>query len=146
MSAAEPVWRVAPALLLAQLQATLARLDAQGGNASIRMYSTARPQGLGQGGAPMAQVQLAHPAGVITADGLLQLTPADPAGSLVLESGTPRWGELVAADGEVLADGNVTDAAHGGCFQVSGGQTPAGDDAPKFYAGGLIMLATTALG
>lgn len=146
MSAAEPIWRVAPALLLAQLQGTLARLDAQEGNASIRLYSTARPGDMGQGGAPMAQVQLARPAGVITAAGLLQLTPADPAGSMVLESGTPRWGELVAADGTVLADGNVTDAAHGGCFQVSGGQTPEGDDAPVFYAGGLITLAATALG
>ena len=146
MSAADPIWRVAPALLLAQLQATLARLDALEGNASIRLYSTARPSDLGQGGTPMAQVQLARPAGVITEAGLLQLTPADPSGSMVLESGTPRWGELVAADGTVLADGNVTDAAHGGCFQVSGGQTPEGDDAPVFYAGGLISLAATALG
>jgi len=146
MSAVEPVWWVAPALVLAQLQATLARLDGETGNASIRLYSTARPESLGQGSAPMVQIQLALPAGVITAQGLLQLTPADPAGTMVLESGTPRWGELVAADGAVLADGNVTDAAHGGCFQVSGGQTPEGDDAPVFYAGGLITLAATALG
>ncbi|WP_312568272.1 hypothetical protein [Comamonas sp.] len=146
MSATEPVWRVAPALLLAQLQATLARLDGETGNACIRLYSTPRPEGMGQGAAPMAQVQLARPAGVITAQGLLQLTPADTAGAMVLESGTPRWGELVAADGAVLADGNVTDAEHGGCFQVSGGQTPEGDDAPVFYAGGLITLAATALG
>lgn len=146
MSAVEPVWRVAPALLLAQLQATLARLDGETGNASIRLYSTPRPEGVGQGAAPMAQVQLARPAGVITAQGVLQLTSADTAGAMVLESGTPRWGELVAADGAVLADGNVTDAAHGGCFQVSGGQTPEGDDAPVFYAGGIIRLAETALG
>ena len=146
MSGAEPIWRVAPALVLAQLQATLARLDAQEGHARIRLYSTERPADMGQGGTPMVEVALARPAGTITAQGLLQLTPADPAGAMVLESGTPRWCELVAADGAVLADGNVTDAAHGGCFQVAGAPTPEGDTSPMFYAGGLVTLTATTLG
>ena len=146
MSGAEPIWRIAPALVLAQLQATLARLDAQEGHARIRLYSTERPTGTGQGGTPMVEVALARPAGTITAQGVLQLTPADPAGTMVLESGTPRWGELVAADGAVLADGNVTDAAHGGCFQVAGAATPEGDTSPMFYAGGLVARTATSLG
>ena len=139
-------WRVSSALARTQLQATLTRLDAGTGNALVRLYATARPDDLGTPAAPMAEIPLAKPCGLITVDGLLDLMPATGEGVMVLQSGIPRWGELVAGDGVVLADGGVTDADHGGCFQVAGGKTAEGDDSPMFYAGGLITLSGTALG
>ena len=139
-------WRISAALARAQLQATLTRLDAGTGNAVVRLYATARSSGVGLGGSPMAEIKLAKPSGQITAEGLLDLKPATADGVMVLQSGVPRWGDLVAADGVVLADGGVTDADHGGCFQVAGGKTAEGDDSPMFYAGGLVTLSGTALG
>lgn len=139
-------WRISSVLNRAQLQGTLDRLDEGSGNAVVRLYATARPADLGTPAAPMAEIPLARPCGQITVDGLLDLTPATAEGVMVLQSGIPRWGELVAADGAVMADGGVTDADHGGCFQVAGGKTAEGDDSPMFYAGGLITLSGTALG
>ena len=139
-------WRLGEALARAQLQATLNRLDAGSGNAVVRLYATTRPADLGTTAAPMAEITLAKPCGQITVDGLLDLTVETVEGVMVLETGIPRWGELVAADGVVLADGGVTNADHGGCFQVAGGKTAEGDDSPMFYAGGLITLSGTALG
>lgn len=140
-----PIWRASSALLLAQLHGTLTRLDGTMGNARIRLYSSTRPDGVGQGVDPMVEIVLARPAGVITSDGLMRLSPESPGGTMVLVSGTPRWGELVASDGTALADGSVTDTDHGGCFQVSGGQIHEGDDSPLFYAGSILSLAETAL-
>lgn len=139
-------WRTSTMLTKAQLQGTIDRLDEGAGNAVVRLYATARPDGLGTPATPMAEIPLAKPCGQITVDGLLDLTPATAEGVMVLQSGIPRWGELVAADGAVLADGGVTDADHSGCFQVAGGKTAEGDDSPMFYAGGLITLSGTALG
>lgn len=139
-------WRVASALVLAQLEATLVRLDAGTGNAKINLYKSVRQDAVGAGIAPMAEIVLAKPSGTVSENGLLELIAQSASGVMVLESGIPRWGELVAADGTVLTDGGVTDVGHDGCFQVAGGQTPEGDNSPMFYAGGLITLAGTALG
>ena len=139
-------WRLGAALLLAQLQATLARLDiGTTGNACVRLYTTARPDEMGASPAPWLEIPLARPAGVI-ADGLLVLQPKDAAGTMVLTSGVPKWAELVAADGAVLAEGGVTAAGVGGCFEVAGGTVPEGEVAPVFYAGGLVTLTGSALG
>ena len=139
-------WRLSGALLLAQLQATLARLDiGTTGNACVRLYSTARPEDMGASPAPWLEIPLAQPAGVI-ADGLLVLQPQSVAGTMVLTSGVPKWAELVAADGVVLAEGGVTAEGVGGCFEVAGGTVPDGEVAPQFYAGGLVTLTGSALG
>lgn len=139
-------WRLGAALLLAQLQATLARLDiGTTGNACVRLYTTARPEEMGASPAPWLEIPLARPAGVIT-DGLLVLQPQSVAGTMVLTSGVPKWAELVAADGAVLAEGGVTAEGVGGCFEVAGGQVPEGEVAPMFYAGGLVTLTGSALG
>lgn len=139
-------WRLGAALLLAQLQATLARLDiGAAGNACVRLYTTARPEEMGTSPAPWLEIALARPAGVI-ADGLLVLQPQSVAGTMVLTSGVPKWAELVAADGAVLAEGGVTAEGVGGCFEVAGGQVPEGEVAPYFYAGGLVTLTGSALG
>ncbi|WP_314326007.1 hypothetical protein [Comamonas aquatica] len=139
-------WRLGGALLLAQLQATLARLDiGTEGNAAVRLYTTARPEDMGTSPAPWLEIRLARPAGVI-ADGLLVLQPQSVAGTMVLTSGVPKWAELVAADGAVLAEGGVTAEGVGGCFEVAGGSVPDGEVAPVFYAGGLVTLTGSALG
>lgn len=139
-------WRLGAALLLAQLQATLARLDiGTTGNACVRLYTTTRPEEMGGSPAPWLEIPLARPAGVI-ADGLLVLQPQSVAGTMVLTSGVPKWAELVAADGAVLAEGGVTADGVGGCFEVAGGTVPEGEVAPHFYAGGLVTLTGSALG
>jgi hypothetical protein len=139
-------WRLGGALLLAQLQATLARLDiGTEGNACVRLYTTTRPEDMGTSPAPWLEIPLARPAGTI-ADGLLVLQPQSVAGTMVLTSGVPRWAELVAADGAVLAEGGVTAEGVGGCFEVAGGTVPEGEVAPHFYAGGLVTLTGSALG
>ena len=139
-------WRLGAALLLAQLQATLARLDiGAAGNACVRLYATARPEEMGGSPAPWLEIPLARPAGVI-AGGLLVLQPQSVAGTMVLTSGVPKWAELVAADGAVLAEGGDTAEGVGGCFEVAGGTVPEGEVAPMFYAGGLVTLTGSALG
>lgn len=139
-------WRLGAALLLAQLQATLARLDiGTTGNACVRLYTTTRPQDMGTSPAPWLEIPLARPAGTI-ADGLLVLQPQSVAGTMVLTSGVPKWAQLVAADGAVLAEGGVTAEGVGGCFEVVGGTVPDGEVAPVFYAGGLVTLTGSALG
>ena len=139
-------WRLGAALLLAQLQATLARLDiGTTGNACVRIYITARPDEMGSSPVPWLEIPLARFAGVI-ADGLLVLQKQSVAGTMVLTSGVPKWAELVAADGVVLAEGGVTAEGVGGCFEVAGGTVPDGEVAPVFYAGGLVTLTGSALG
>lgn len=139
-------WRLGAALLLVQLQATLARLDVgTTGNACVRMYTTARSEEIGSSPAPWLEIPLARPVGVI-ADGLLVLQPQDASGTMVLTSGMPKWAELVAADGAVLAEGGVTAEGVGGCFEVAGGTVPEGELAPQFYAGGIVTLTGSALG
>lgn len=139
-------WRLGAALLLAQLQATLARLDiGTTGNACVRLYTTTRPEEMGASPVPWLEIPLARPAGVIV-EGLLVLAPQDAAGTMVLTSGVPKWAELVAADGVVLAEGGVTAEGVGGCFEVAGGTVPEGELAPQFYAGGIVTLTGSALG
>lgn len=139
-------WRLGGALLLAQLQATLARLEiGTTGNACVRLYTTALPEEMGASPVPWLEIPLARPAGVI-ADGLLVLQPQSVTGTMVLTSGVPRWAELLAADGAVLAEGGVTAEGVGGCFEVAGGTVPDGEVAPMFYAGGLVTLTGSALG
>lgn len=139
-------WRLGTALLLAQLQATLARLDiGTTGNACVRLYTTSRPESMGTSPAPWLEIPLARPSGAVV-DGLLVLQPQSVAGTMVLTSGVPKWAELVAADGAVLAEGGVTAEGVGGCFEIAGGQVPEGELAPHFYAGGLVTLTGSALG
>ena len=139
-------WRLGGALLLAQLQATLARLNVGSeGSACVRMYTTSRPEEMGASPTPWLEIPLARPAGTIV-DGLLVLQPQSVAGVMVLTGGVPKWAELVAADGAVLAEGGVTAAGAGGCFEVAGGTVPEGEQAPQFYAGGIVTLTGSALG
>lgn len=137
---------ISPTLAAVQIAATLERINTGSGAASLQIYTDTRPASVTIAPGQDAQVviALATPAGTIT-DGVLSLAASAPGGVMVLADGIPRWGRLFAADGAALADGNVTDAAHGGDIQLLGGSTPSGDTSPMLYAGGLVVLGTTAL-
>ena len=138
---------ISSTLALAQLAATLARLDqGSSGNARVQLYTTTRPASIAtaHSDTPQATVVLARPCGAIVS-GVLVLYPQDMAGATVAAAGIPRWGELLAADGTLLVVGDVTDLDHGGFFRVGGAQTPEGETSPMFYAGAKVQLGTTAL-
>lgn len=140
------MFNVSTALAAAQMAATLARINDGPGPAKLELYTTPRPvtPDTAAGIAAQVVIELATPAGSIT-DGVLSLTPASAGGALVLTDGIPRWGRVIAADGVALADGDVTDVASGGDITLLGGTTPAGDNSPQLYAGGLVILGTIAL-
>ena len=140
-------WDIAPALALAQLQATLDRLGAAPGPAAVLIYTTPQPDAA----APLviepdhqASLPLASPPGGIVA-GVLKLAPTAGSAPMVLSAGIPRWGLLVAGDGVPLARGDVTDNAHTGAIRISGGTTAEGETAPTLYVGGLVGLSETFL-
>lgn len=140
-------WVISNALALVQLQATLARLDASPGPATLLLYTTPLPpDGDAPAIAPDPQVTipLASPSGSIVA-GVLKLTQAPSASPMAAASGIPRWGLLVAGDGVPLARGDVTDNAHTGAIRITGGPTAGGDTSPSLYAGGLVSLSETFL-
>ena len=140
-------WVISDALALAQLQATLARLDASPGPATVRLYATPLPDAAEPLVLPtdaLATIPLASPPGSIVA-GVLKLVQADDSAAMVQAAGIPRWGLLVAGDGEPLARGDVSDADHAGAIRISGGTTAPGDTSPALYPGGLVALAETFL-
>lgn len=130
-------------LAVAQMAATLTRLDAGAGTAQVRVYSTPMPEVPGaHTDTPMATIVLPKPCGTIVGATLV-LTPGEPA--LVMTAGHPRWAELMAADGAVLHVGDVTDASHDGFWRAAGADTPEGETSPYFAAGGLLSLGAVVL-
>ena len=139
------VWSIAPAMALAQLQATATRSDQGTGNARVRIYLAVPDDFLGARGTLQAEIVLARP-GTTVVDGKLVMHVRDAGGAMVMATGLPRWADWHAADGALLAGGQVSDALHDGPWRVSGGETPAGETSPMLYAGGLVMLGETSLG
>lgn len=139
-------WRVGPATALAQLQATISVADSGTGPAKVRIYTTARPAGIGgaAGAIPQAEVVLAKPCATLE-NGALVLHPASANGAMVMTTGIPRWAEWVSGAGDVVADGSVTDMDNWGDFRLVGGVTPAGEISPLLQAGGLVVLGATTL-
>ena len=136
---------VGPENTLAQITASLAFADAGALPSSILLYAEAA---VATGAAPttsaLAEITLAKPCGTITG-GVLTLHPLDTAGTLVMSTGLPRWGEWVSGAGVLVAEGSVTDDANSGDFTVAGGTTPPGETSPLLQAGGLVLLGATAL-
>ena len=134
-------WRIGPALALAQLQAAITTADAGPGPSKVQLFTTTRHATAdgAMGDAPQAEVVLAVPCATIVG-GALVLHVADEGGTLVQTTGLPRWGQWVNGAGALVAEGSVTDDANGGDFQVTGGTTAPGDDAPLLLAGGLVLL------
>ncbi|MDA8446389.1 hypothetical protein [Paracidovorax valerianellae] len=139
-------WRIGPEVAFAQLEATIARADAGSGRARVRLHTTARPTTIAgaAGGTPQAEIVLAKPCASIV-NGALVWHAEDAGGALVMVAGVPRWGVWIGASGIVVSEGSVTDADHVGDFRVVGGTTPEGDDSPLLLAGGLVVLAASAL-
>lgn len=138
------VWEIAPATALAQLQATAARSDVGTGNARVRIYLDMPADFLGSRGVQQAEVVLARPSATVV-NGTLVLHVRDAAGAMVMATGIPRWADWHAADGALLAGGEVSDADHAGPWRVAGGETPEGETSPMLYAGGLVLLGETSL-
>ena len=134
-----------PANRAARNAATLARADDGPGNAAIHIYTAS-------GGTLLAVRTLAKPCGAVTEAGRLALAQhADP--ELVAATGAATWAELVAADGAVLYQGQVTDEA--GFAGPAGAATSTGDTGPwvlsgsdgtQLYEGGLVALTTALIG
>ena len=134
-----------PEHALAQLAASIAFADTGAQPSSIRLYAAAgAATGATPAGAPLAEVTLAKPCGSIAA-GQLTLHVADPAGAMVLATGQPRAAQWVSGAGLLVAAGSVTDMDHDGDFRIAGAATPAGDDTPALYAGGLVLLGAVVL-
>lgn len=133
-------WAIGTKAQLAQLQATVNFADTGPGRARVLIYTTPRvAPGAEPGAVPQVDVELAKPCGTIVGGGL-QLHPANLSGSLVMATGIPLWGRWMSASGEFIADGDVTDADHGGDLQIIGGQTPEGGSSPLLYAGSLVVV------
>ena len=138
-------WQIGSDHALAQLAATLAFADAGGGPSVICLYTTVQPAaGAAPGGDAQAEITLAQPCGTI-AGGVLTLHAADPAGALVTATGLPRWARWKRADGVLVGDGTVTDAANGGDLTVTGAATPPGETSPMLLAGGRALLGAVNL-
>ena len=135
---------IGPEHALAQLAASLAFADAGANPSRIHLYADAAvATGAAPAASPLAEIVLAKPCGTI-ADGALTLHPADSAGALVLVTGIPRAARWVSGDDMLVSAGTVTDTSHSGDFRI-GGTTPAGDDSPTLYAGGLVLLGDVVL-
>lgn len=138
------IWEIGPAMALAQLQATATRSDLGTGNARVRIYLDVPADFLGSRGAQQAEVVLAKPSATVV-NGTLVLHVRDAAGAMVMATGIPRWADWHAADGALLAGGEVSDADHAGPWRLFGGTTPEGETSPLLYAGSLVQLGETSL-
>lgn len=138
-------WEIGPELALAQLLATIARADQGSGNSRVRVYLTARPASIADAHADAVQVEivLAKPCASIV-DGVLVMHPLEDA-SMVMQTGLPRWGDWIAANGAILARADATDMDHAGGWRLAGAETPEGETSPLLRAGGLVQLGATAL-
>lgn len=115
----------------ARNQASLDLANTGTGPSSIKLYD-------GQGGALLAQRNLADPCGEITPEGRINLLPASTT-ELVQTTGAVAWAQWCDGDGVAIASGAVTDAAGAGPFKL------AGTMGTMVYAGGVVALATPAL-
>jgi hypothetical protein len=127
----------------ARLSATKTYIDTGAGKGKIQLWDTPRPVlGASGGAAPCAVVTLAKPCGTV-ASGKLTLAQDAPGGDLIaLDSGPGGivWARLLNGNGDVVADGDVTDSGGNGDFKL------AGTAGTLIYAGGYVLLGTTQLG
>jgi len=126
--------------------ACIARADDGAGNSSIRLLTA-------QGGELLAVRQLAKPCASVRPDGRIALLPAASNDDVVLATGAATWGQWCAADGTVLAEGQVTDEAgrvsDGGNLVDTGDVGPwvlSGANGTLLYEGGIVLLTTGVIG
>ena len=134
------VLSVTAALNNARLLATRDRIDASTLNGYIEFYSAARPGTTGSGTyTAAAKITLAKPCGTINL-GVLELEALTPGGEMITNTVTVLWARVFDGDGTPLADGDVTDDSGDGAFQL------AGTSGTALFAGGYLLLSTTAIG
>lgn len=131
---------ISPALAEARVAATRDFIDLGTLPGRIRFYGNTQPAaGATPGTSPLAEITLTKPCGSI-ADAVLTLTQADAGGDLILANGAAVWARMVNGNGDFVMDGDVSDETGSGSFKV------AGTTGTALYAGGSLLLGTTALG
>lgn len=131
---------ISTALAAARIAATRDFIDLGTAHGRIRFYGNTQPAaGATPGASPLAEITLAKPCGSIT-DAVLTLAQNDTAGDLILLNGAAIWARVVNGNGDFVMDGDVSDEAGDGAFKV------AGTTGTALYAGGSLLLGTTALG
>lgn len=136
---------VGPEHALAQLAASIAFADGAPVPSRIQLFADPEvASGAPPVAAPLAEIVLAKPCGTLGPTGLT-LHAANPAGAMVVISGTPRAARWETGDGKLVGAGTVTDMDHAGDFRIAGAPTLPGDDSPSLYAGGLVLLGEVVL-
>ena len=122
-----------------RLMGTVAYSDSgSAGAGSIAFYGTTQPDfGEDPGGTALVTVVLAVPSGSVI-DHVLQLVQASSIGDFISNTGIALWARWSNSDGGIVADGKVTDDAGTGPFKIGGA------DGTQLYAGGRMILGTTA--
>jgi hypothetical protein len=127
---------LSPELRLRYLQTTLAHLGAGGGAATLQLHAAPLVAAGDVLGLPLVSIELARPPGRILND-VLVLDMADPAGGLIMRSGTPVQARLLTASGAWSMDFDVGLDGSDAVIQL-----PTLD----LRAGGRCPLLSTAIG
>ena len=121
----------------ARLAGTLAFADAGPLASRILFYSTVRGAfGAAVSAAPMVTVVLTKPCGTV-ANNALRLTQAAPGGDLITVQGSALWARWINGAGDIVGEGDASDAAGDGVFKVSG------TTGTLLYAGARALLGIT---
>lgn len=105
----------------------------------IQYFATVQPAtGAAPGGAPLVEMILAKPCGVVVAN-RLQLVQADSTGDQIMTTGAAVWGRWLNGNGDLVGDGPVSDDSGTGFFKI------AGTAGTTLYAGARAILGTTAI-
>jgi len=104
-------------------------------NASVQIYSGARPElGAAPSGDLLASIVLVNPIGEVE-DGLLRITPTSEA--LIETGGVATWARIVNGDGALAWDCDVSDLDGAGELRLP---------STTLYAGGYTRIAHGLLG
>lgn len=122
------------------LGARLAHADLGPVPSRIEFYSTLwiKVVGADPGAAPLVVCVLARPAGAVVAHAIV-LQQGEVGGDMIAATGDALWARWLTGDGEIVAEGDVSDEAGTGKFKV------AGTTGTTLYAGGRFFLAMSAL-
>lgn len=114
----------------ARSQATIDYADLGAGRARLDMYDVSNNL--------LVSMDLQKPCGTLTA-GVIVLHQYNAAGDLILLDGSAVMGQWINGNGDLVAQGDVSDSAGSGDFKVSGTTGTA------LYAGAYALLGTTSL-
>lgn len=124
-----------PAHNEARLSASLVFANTGAGNSTIEFYASDYPSTT----ALVTVAVLSKPCGTIAA-GVAALTQDAAEGDLVTSTGTVLWGRWKNGSSQIVIDADVSDNTGTGFFKI------AGTSGTLLYAGGSLLLGTTAIG